>query len=126
VGLLALLSACGAKVIYRMLDVEIDGLSAQAAKLTLEVFPASADESCTSITLQTVQSLRAPVSATWTRSSGADRVLMVQGVDEPGATVVVYTEDSTGRAIQLACAPVTYEMIELGTVAVTLSARATM
>jgi hypothetical protein len=122
----ASLIGCGDRVIYRALDVEIDGLSAQAQTLVLKVFPASDNLHCTNIALSDVQMLMAPVSATWHRSAGTDHTLTVPGVKDPGATVVVYTEDSMGQAIQYACASVTYEMIEERTIMVMLSAKMTM
>ncbi len=121
-SLLGLL-ACGPQQVQRPLDLFIGGLSSQASRLTVLVFPLSLGQTCREVELQTVQSLEAPIRQEWVRGESTERGLSLPSVQEEGLTVVVYAEDEAGAAIQFVCRELTYAALETPDVSIQLSAR---
>jgi hypothetical protein len=120
-ALFALAAACGDEVAYRPLVVEVENLSAAAEVLVIKVI--AGEGSCGVIDLSNVQSIATPYEARWIRDAGAERQIAIPKIDEDRAVVVVYTEDSRGVAIQLACSEIEYADIESGRITLRLSAR---
>lgn len=116
--------ACGPQQVQRPLDLFIGGLSSQASRLTVLVFPLSLGQTCREVELQTVQSLEAPMRQEWVRGMSTERGLSLPSVEEEGITVVVYAEDAAGAAIQFVCRELTYADLETPDVSIQLSARA--
>jgi hypothetical protein len=114
-----LLTACGAEVAYRPLAVEIQNVAVAAETVTLKVFP-SDTRPCDSVVLTNVQTLETAHTATWIRSSGQPRELTVPRLAHDRVSVVVYTEDAGGAAIQLACTEVRFADIETSRITVRL------
>lgn len=125
-GLLAVLlglAGCGADSVHRPLELYVGGLSFQAEVLQVLLFPGEPMLDCNTVTLDTVQSLDAPLQARWERAAASERGLQLPAVDADTLTVVVFTEDALGTAIQLACRSLEYPDLEAPDVSIQLSAR---
>jgi hypothetical protein len=115
------LVACGDKFVYRPLEVDIDGVSSDAQKLILKAFPGSSGQTCAGVGLSTVEGLTTPYVSTWTRGVDADRKLSLPKINDATVTVVVYTENMDGTAIQFVCSSVSYPDIETGIITIRLN-----
>jgi hypothetical protein len=114
--------ACGPEVVLRPLELEIGGLSSRAEVLVVQLYPGSAGRTCDGVGLGSVKGLTAPYMSSWNRSA-ADRKLVLPDVEEDRVTVIVYSEDATGAAIQFACTEIAYEDLESPEFQIQLSAR---
>ena len=71
-----LCAGCGPQVVHRPLELFVGGLSGQADRLVILVFPGASRPGCAEVTPRDVQSLDAPLTADWDRADdGAERGL---------------------------------------------------
>jgi hypothetical protein len=124
IALLVTSIACGDRVVYRPLIVDVQNVSATADVLVLKVLAGDdVEQTCGTINLANVQNLSTPYEARWLRESGTERQLDLPEIDSDRAVVVVYTEDERGVAIQLACGEIEYKEIESGRITLRLSTK---
>lgn len=116
------LASCGDRMAYRPLTIDVQNMSANAETLVLKVF-AGEEQVCSAINLVNVQSFATPYESRWMRSTAGERQIEVPAIDSDRAVIVVYTEDASGVAIQLACTRIEYAQIEDGFISLRLSAR---
>jgi hypothetical protein len=113
---------CGDREVFRPLTLDIQNISATASTLVVKAFT-DPELGCAAYTLLTVQSENTSHEARWVRADGADRRVELPPIEEERAVLVVYTEDSAGVAIQLACAEVEYGDLENRLITLRLSSR---
>lgn len=118
--------ACGDRVVYRPLLLDVQNVSATADALIVKVIAGDdiGDRSCSEINLANVQAIETEYQGRWMRSDGSNnRQVDLPEIDADRALVVVYTEDSNGAAIQIACSAIEYSEIESGRIVLRLSMR---
>lgn len=122
-AILGALAGCGPTVVHRPLELFVGGLSGRAETLVVLIFPGPGAPACPSIQLDTVQSREAPHRAEWQRAGSEKRGLALPDVDADQLTLVAYSEDAAGAAIQLACVELEYADLESPEVSLQLSTR---
>jgi hypothetical protein len=122
----SLFAACGGGDLFRPVTVEIEGLSARASQLVLMIFAQEDGQSCVGVDLTTSPGLMAPHQARWVRSEKTPRSFELPKIETEGITVVAYSVDSAGAAIQFGCRELAFDKVpdlELGVLYLTLSRR---
>lgn len=114
---------CGPETVHRPIELFLGGLSGQAQRLMVLLFPGDTGPACGEVTLDSVRGLEAPLSAEWVRDGSEQRGLTLPETDEGRVTIVAYSEDASGEVIQLACTRIDYADIESPDVSLQLSAR---
>lgn len=115
--------ACGPRLLFRPLDLEVQGLSSRAERLVVLVFPEETGQRCAELSLEGAPALTAPISFVWERSSEAPRQAEFPDIEGMTVTVVAYSEDASGTPIQFACDEIDYADVESPEITLTLSAR---
>ena len=122
-GLVFAGAACGGPTVHRPLELFVGGLSGQAVKLVVLVFPESTGQTCAGLSSANIQAVSAPIRAEWVRGEDVARGLALEAVDEGRITLVAYSEDEAGQAIQFVCEQVEYAELESPDLSIQLSAR---
>jgi hypothetical protein len=120
------LSGCGPEHVYRSVEIEIYGVSARAAAVTLKLFTQEKPSKCPKLSADMIDSSDAYLTLTWVRSDGAERNWSVPKILDETITVAVYTSDDADQTIQFTCREITYEGIgerDTDVLTITLSAR---
>jgi len=122
-ALATLAGACGPTTVHRPLELYVGGLSGRAQALVVLLFPGEAAPDCATIDLEAVQALDAPHRAEWRRDDADARGVTLPEVDDDRVTIVAFSEDASGAAIQVACRALEYADLESPDVSIQLSAR---
>ena len=112
---------CGEDPRFRPLIIDVQGLSALADFLIIQLLPAPNAPSCGQVNEANVNSLQAPIRLVWTRTSSSARELAAPSIEADTVTVVAHTETGAGAVLQLGCRQVDYLDIESPEIEIILS-----
>ncbi len=119
---------CGSNVAYRAIEIEVRGLSARAAAMTIKIIPGEMEIACGGLDLSEIQALPAETELRWERSAGAERRFDLEPIENQTLTFVALSEDAAGQPIQYACRRIDYDELgdlPAGLLIITLTPRAT-
>jgi len=123
---LALFAACGPSDSYRPLEIEIFGVSARSASVSLKVFAFDTATKCNALEETSIKAAVAHVEQTWDRSNDRARSWVIPQMQTESFTLAVYTQDDANKIMQYVCRQINYSDIgkrDNGVLTITLAPR---
>lgn len=115
-------AACGGELALRPLEVEVVGLSSDAAALTVKLALPDRAPSCSGLDPAAAAAAPAEREATWTRDAAEPRTLTLEPVEAEAIRVIAVALDADAAPLQAGCLDVDFRAIERPEVEIILSA----
>lgn len=106
-------------MVFRLVEVDLQGVSAAAAAVEIRFISRDGGPGCAAVDSDTVLAFEAESSARWT-AGDPERSLTLPESQAGEGTLVAFTEDDTGRILQLGCRDLAYADVETPEVVVRL------